>query len=929
MPEPNEFVVESTATPEATPPAPVASEISAESAPENATAPGTDPETAPPASETPSPESAGETTPADGAADPGEVSPAPDEQISSAPAPDAGEAATPPEEMAETAPDIPAPEAALPGEGVDPAGMEITSSVEAAANLAEKAAEIQQVSPHWIFLLGLGLLSLFVWYFAAEDKKRKRLVGTILSIVVAGLAAFFFQTYSVEQGIELKGGVSMEILIKEVPGRTITPETQQQVIKILNKRLNALGAREVILAPSGKDGVFLQVPGAKPEQVEEMTEVLEKVAKLEFSIVHPESRFAARLVAEGDQVIPGFEALPYRLSDQEKEENLEAGLAEDTPNRWELVKIKRDMSGKNVQSAGYYYGQEGHAISVSFTSAGAGIMGPLTLENKGQQLAIILDNEIVSAPVINEPFSSGCSITGDFTEVEAKELVAALENPLENPIEIAYSNYISPTMGKLTVQQGIFAGVAGLVLTLIFIIFYYRFAGVLALIGLCLNIAIIFGVLALFRFTLTLPGIAGIILTIGVAIDANVLIYERLREELQEGKSLKAAIDTAYDKAFSAIIDANITTLITALILFFLATGTVKGFAITLIIGIAASLFSALLVTRICFSWATDSFLRKLAFMNIIPDRVIDFLGYQKPAAIASITLLVFSLIIVPIMDPRGVELKGGDAVTIQSGAGLTKQDVIDSLSDVNFGAKPIVQVQSPVGGQGEFFLVRVPDDKASLVQNEVVKDLDVDINNTEVRSVGSTIGKSMLFASVRALLVGLVIILLYVTFRFEFAFALGAVAALFHDLILTAGITTLLGQEMSLITVGALLTIAGYSINDTIVVFDRVREGLATKRGNVRDIMNYCLNRTLARTILTSATTLLIVVVLFLFGGPGMRNFALTLIVGVVVGTYSSIFVASPIVLWWAKRSGTNLRRAVLETEQGKIDPLANQGTA
>ncbi|MDF1752481.1 MAG: protein translocase subunit SecD [Verrucomicrobiales bacterium] len=828
---------------------------------------------------------------------------------------------------------------------VESTGEAVEKATEAAASVADgatdtaaitvaegtqKASEVAEsigLSSHSTFLMGLILLGLFIWYFVSEQEKRRRVVGSILAVVVAALCTFFYQNYGVEKGIELQGGVSMEIKIKEVPGREVTSETQQQVIKILDKRINALGARELILAPSGKDGVFLQVPGATPEELKKMTEAIQKVAKLEFSVVHESSRFLAPAVASDAEVIVGYQALPYILSDEDKQENIDAGRDADTPNRWELVKQIPDMSGKNVQSASYYYGTDGHSIQVSFTTQGAAIMGPLTRENQGRQLAIIMDNEVVSAPVINEPFAMGCSITGDFSREEAKALVAALENPLENPIEIAYSNYISPTMGELTVNQGIYAGIAGLSVTLLFILAYYKFAGIIALIGLLLNIVIIFGALALFRFTLTLPGIAGIILTIGVAIDANVLIYERLREELKGGKSIKAAIDAAYEKAFSAIIDANITTLITAIILYFLATGTVKGFAITLIIGIVASLFTALIVTRLCFGWATETFLTKLSFMNIIPDNVIDFLGKRKTCMMVSIGLIVLSLIIVPVMDPRGVELKGGDALTIQSSDGLTTKGIVDSLSDVDLGATPIVQDQEPVGGQGKFFLVRVPDNTAELVQAELAKDLGVNPEHTEVSSVGSQVGKSMLIASGIALLVGMVIILLYVTFRFEFAFALGAIVALFHDLIITAGVTTLLGQELSLISVGALLTIAGYSINDTIVVFDRVREGLATKRGNVKDIMNYCLNATLSRTILTSATTLIIVVVLFLFGGPGMRNFALTLIVGVTIGTYSSIFVASPIVLWWARRSGTNLRREVLDTEQSKIDPLA--GTA
>lgn len=793
-----------------------------------------------------------------------------------------------------------------------------TSTAEIAQKAVDAAADATAigVSSQMVFLMGMGLLALFIYYFAAEKARIKRIVGAVLAVAITGLCVWLYSSLGMEKGIELQGGVSMEIKIVPNEGESIGEGAQQQAITVLESRLNALGTGEVILAPSGEDGIFLQMPGVGEEKLAEITEALEKVARLEFSILHPESSYRAQAVASGGDVVPGYEALPYKPSYDDEGNEL--------PTRYGLVKIKRDMEGENVSKAGYFYGQDGHSISVDFTSAGSKIMGPLTFENVDQPLAIIMDDEILSSPVIREPFSTGCSITGDFSQEEALALASALENPLKNPINIAYSNFITPTMGEATVSQGILAGISGLALTLLFILIYYRFAGILALIGLCISIAIIFGTMALFKFTLTLPGIAGIILTIGVAIDANVLIYERLREEMAAGKSLKSAIDTAYEKAFSAIIDANITTLITAIILYAVAAGTVKGFAITLIIGIFATLFSSLIVTRVCFNWGTESGLvKKLSFMNLVPDQTIDFLGKRKICAIGSIILIILSLIIVPSMDPRGVELKGGDSLTIQSTEGLTKANVKESLSDLDIGGEPIVQVQKPVGAPGEFFLIRSPDNTASQIEAELEKDLNVTLTDTTVSSVGSAVGKSMLVSSGLALLIGIGAILIYVTLRFEFAFALGAIAALFHDLIVVVGLTTLFGQEVTLITVGAFLTIAGYSINDTIVVFDRVREGLATKRGDVKDIMNYALNKTLARTLLTSVTTLITVTVLYIFGGPGLRNFAETLIIGVIVGTYSSIFIAAPIVLWWARRSGTNLRREVLDTEQSKIDAM------
>lgn len=780
--------------------------------------------------------------------------------------------------------------------------------------------EKEKNSGQMVFLLGVSMLALFIWYFSTEIAKRKRIVGSILAIAVTAMSIWFFVEKKMEMGIEIQGGVSMDIRIVPNDGEKVTPALQEEAIKVLMNRFNAISTKEVVLTKQGSDMVFLQIPGLGKDKLEEIKAILEKVARLEFTVLDRSVQSRARAVHALDDVIAGSVALPYKKELDKKGNEIDRGYG--------IVKIKpqRELSGDSVKSASPRFGDQGWEISVSFTSEGSKIMGPLTAENKDQPLAIILDDVIISAPNINEPFSDGCRITGSFTQDEAFELASALNNPLKNPLIVEYSNYITPSMGAETVKQGMLAGIAGLILTLIFIVIYYRVAGVIAMIGMCVSISIIFGMMALFGFTLTLPGIAGIILTIGIAIDANVLIYERLREEMAGGKSLPSAIKTAYEKAFSAIIDANITTLITAIILFAVAVGTVKGFAVTLMIGILATLFSALLVTRVCFNWATETgMIKKLSFMNLVPEKVIDFLSMRKKAFLVSAVLLLISVIAIPAIDPRGVELAGGDSLIIKSEPNLTEDSLKGALETADFLKKePIVQKQTPVGGGSSFFLVRSGEHTSEQIQEHLMANIDgLTLDGSQSSSVGSSVGKSMLINSALALGIGLIAVLLYVTLRFEFAFALGAIAALLHDLIITAGVTTLLGQEMSLISIGALLTIAGYSINDTIVVFDRVREGLATKRGDVKDVMNYCLNATLARTLLTSVTTLFIVIVLYLFGGPALRNFALVLIIGVMIGTYSSIFIASPIVLWWARKNGINLRREVLDTEQSKIDPM------
>ena len=800
-----------------------------------------------------------------------------------------------------------------------------------------------------IFLLGISLLFAFAWYFGTESAVTKRRIGSILAIVVTAASIHFYTKLGIEKGIELRGGIAVNLRIQQSGSMPITGDTQDTVIGVLEKRLRggANAQRELILAPQGADRIFLQMPGVSEEEAEKIIADATQAAKLEFSIIPtpqndqiPANAFVlGGLVHAGEEIVPGYKALPVKKAGEVKKTEAkdlvdEINAGEDKPVEKEaepdyvLVKLKADMSGDSVTNAFASFDQQGWGISIEFDSAGAKEFGDLSAKNPERQMAIILDGEVISYPGFYSGaiYGGSCRISGDFSQSEAMALAAAMANPLEAPLTKESVSFISPTMGKQTVNQGITAGIAGLSLTLLFILIYYRFAGILAILGMLINIAIIFGSMALFKFTLTLPGIAGIILTIGIAIDANVLIYERLREEMMGGKSLPNAIKTAYSKAFSAIIDANITTLITAMILYMVATGTVKGFAITLILGILASLFSALLVTRVCFSWAVNDrggWVKKLSFANIAPKKQFDFLSKRRVAMMISVVLVVLSLLIIPSKDPRGVDLKGGDLLTIHSTENITQSQVEEALEKEGFEGF-YVQTQHAMGGGGEFLTIRSEHGTGDPIKDVLQTELKLDVKDMEAESVGSLVGSEMLKTSLMALGLGMIAILLYVTLRFEFAFALGALVALVHDLIIVLGLVTISGLEVSLITVGAFLTIAGYSINDSIVVFDRVREGLRTKRGDVKDIMNYSLNATLARTLLTSLTTLLTLVTLYVFGGPSLNNFAFTLIAGVLVGTYSSIFIASPIVLWWARKTKTNLRREVLDSDQDKIGPDA-----
>jgi SecD/SecF fusion protein len=423
----------------------------------------------------------------------------------------------------------------------------------------------------------------------------------------------------------------------------------------------------------------------------------------------------------------------------------------------------------------------------------------------------------------------------------------------------------------------------------------------------------------MFRFVLTLPGIAGIILTIGLSVDASVLIYERLREELALGKSLKVAVQAAYEKAFSSIFDANVTTLITAAILFWKASGPVKGFAISLTLGILASLFTALIVGRNVLSWFVDTDkIKKVSMAHLISSQHINFLGKGFLACMLSLAVILAGAGSFYMRGDKnfGVDFRGGDLITLSSPKVIDVGQLRHALQPLGYADAAI---QESSQGNKYYVTVRTPLNTSDQVEHQVMQSMtDAQFHVEGSERVGALVGGELARTSLLALGLGILGILIFVTLRFELSFAVGAIVALLHDVLITVGMFSLLHRELTLTMVGAVLTIAGYSINDTIVVYDRIREGLASgRRGTIEQIMNESINQTLSRTILTSTVTLIPIIFLFFLGGAVLRDFSLAIIIGVVVGTYSSIFIASPIVLWWTRARGgsaSSLRREITQ---------------
>ena len=766
-----------------------------------------------------------------------------------------------------------------------------------------------------MFFIELSWLALFGWYFATEHGVRKRLIAIVLTVTAITFSVWLAYPPSkkIALGLDIKGGTSF--LIRLMGGdKEINKGMLDQAVEVIRKRVDYFGAGEPIISPVGNDRILVQIPGLDTAKIQEARDQLSRVAKLEFRLVYPDNGDRLKAIDAGKEVIPpDYRIEVYKPPTEGNEKPREERL---------LVKKKADLGGNRVSGSNAYFGNEGWTVQLKFDSEGAKQFGRITEQYKGHRFAIVLDGVIQSAPVIRDAIYGGDAvITGRFTEKEARGLASVLENPLQTPVSIEEERSVSPTLGMDSIRASILAGLMGLAITLVCVLIYYKLAGLIACLALLVNIVLLIGAFQLIPggVTLTLPGIAGIILTIGLAVDASVLIYERLREEMALGKSLKVAVQTAYQKAFSSIFDANVTTLITAAILFWKASGPVKGFAISLTLGILASLFTALIVGRNCLGWFVDTGrVKRMSMLHLISSKNINFLGKGFLACMCSLALLIAGASAFYLRGDKnfGVDFRGGDLITLSSPNTIDVGQVRDALKPLGLAD---ASIQESAQRGKSYITVRTPLNTSDKVEKQIIQAMPGTSFKVEgSERVGALVGGELAKSSLVALGLGILGILIFVTFRFELSFAVGAIVALLHDVLMTVGVFALLGHELTLTMVGAVLTIAGYSINDTIVVYDRIREGLASgRRGTIEQIMNESINQTLSRTILTSTVTLIPILCLFFFGGAVLRDFSLAIIIGVVVGTYSSIFIASPIVLWWTRARGggaTALRREIIQ---------------
>ncbi|WP_224483355.1 protein translocase subunit SecDF [Robertkochia aurantiaca] len=608
------------------------------------------------------------------------------------------------------------------------------------------------------------------------------------------------------------------------------------------------------------------------------------------------------------------------------------------------------MNGDVITDAAQSFDMGGRpSVSMQMNTRGAKLWEDLTGKAFLEQgnIAIVLDNVVYSAPGVSQgPISGGNSeISGNFTLEEADDLANVLRaGKLPASADIIQSEVVGPSLGQEAIDSGIMSFLIAMVLVLIWMVFYYGKAGIYADIALVFNILLIFGVLSGLGAVLTLPGIAGIVLTIGMSVDANVLIFERVREELEKGKGQIQSIQDGFSNALSSILDANITTGLTAIILLLFGTGPIQGFATTLLIGIATSLFTAIFVTRLLIEWYVKSGKRSLDFStgitkNLFKNLSIDFLSKRKMAYIISGALLLISLgsLFTKGLD-GGVDFVGGRSYTVRFVDPVNPSEIAADLNEA-FGSAEVKtfgdanQVKITTKYKVDVEGAEVDTEIQNMLFTELQEYLpdgityeEFIIGSEEAKvgilqsiKVGPTIADDIKKNAIWAIIGSLLVVFLYILLRFrKWQFSLGAVAAVFHDIVIVLGIFSLTSKimpfnmEIDQAFIAAILTVIGYSLNDTVVVFDRIREVIQEKGWRAGINVNYALNSTLSRTLNTSLTTLVVLLSIFIFGGESLRGFMFAMIIGVIVGTYSSLFIATPVMFDTLKEKGEKKKKAV-----------------
>ncbi|HKB56591.1 MAG TPA: protein translocase subunit SecD [Lacunisphaera sp.] len=704
-------------------------------------------------------------------------------------------------------------------------------------------------------------------------------------------------------GLDLKGGVAFTLEVDPNVANTDKPQVRKEkldkAVEIIGNRINGLGVTEPIIRPVGENRIEVQLPGVSTKDNPEIVNSLKKPARLDFKMVHP-------TIAPPQERPAGYEPKSLEVDNNRGQSYLEELYVKQIP----------EMTGEGVADSYPVMDEFGRfKIILKFTPAGSKQFADVTkaIADEGERsgrtgrLAIVLDGKLYSAPTVKQQISGGSAeISGSFTQREAIDLANVLNNPLDLPLQIKEQYEVGPSLAEDAISSGVKASIIGTTAVCAFMITFYATGGLVAVLTLAVNIVIILGVMASLGATMTLPGLAGIVLTIGMAVDANILIFERMREELALGKTLSSANQGGFDKALTTILDAHFVQLIICGIMIWLGTGPIKGFGVTLLIGVLSTLFSVLITAHLIMELLIDSdFVKKITFRRMLGDLKVDFVKYGKPCAIGSVALVVVSIGYVFYQGDHiyGIDFAGGDQITARFTQKIDGANIRAVAKANNIGEVSPTYV-SDLGSGKEQLKLETAYGKSDALFDALQKAYpNAGLDKVGTSQIGATIGKEIRWNAVLAIGVSMLVILVYIAFRFEFGFGIGAMASTLHDILMNIGIFVLFGHQFSAPMVAAILCVAGYSINETVVVFDRIREELKLNpTGSLRDIINNAIRKVFARTIMTATTTFLAALALFLFGGGQLHDIAFTFLVGIVTSTFSAIFIAAQVFYWWHK---------------------------
>jgi SecD/SecF fusion protein len=738
-------------------------------------------------------------------------------------------------------------------------------------------------------------------------------------------------------GLDLAGGVSVTFKANssQISGNETERTSQMDKAReIIDKRVNSLGVAEPIIRVKGTDAIEVQMPGVSTKDNPDIISTIGKPALLEFTTVN------RTVNPRTDPNTP----VGYRKMVLEQEDP-QTGEIREIPY---YVKSIPEMTGKSIASAAAVMGPYGgHMVTMTFTKEGAKRFGDITTRMADEntktgttgQLAIILDGKLQSAPTVREPITGGSAqITGNFSQREAIDLANVLSNPLEVGLQVGEQNEVGASLAADAKDASYMASVIGSLLVVLFMIGYYWISGVVAVIAVAFNILICVAGMCYFGATLTLPGVAALVLTVGMAVDSNILILERVREELRLGKSPMTSLNIGYEKALATILDSNLTTMLTAVILAWLGTGPVKGFGVTLTIGIIGTLFCALIFSQwIMELLVSKNLLKHIVGFEFFSQSKFRFMDYRWPAFLGSWSLVLAGMVCTAIYwnSIFGVDFTGGDEVTMSYTGEMTVADVTKvantSYDDIQKLAADVkdktladsyklvlekksfgevsAAFMSVIGTKQETLKLQTAPGIGPAYANALTHAWpDSHLKTLSVVQIGPSVGREVARSASISLALAILGIGLYVALRYEWGYGIGAMVSTMHDGFMTVGCFVILGKlcgvgsgQFTESMIASILMVLGYSINDTIVVFDRIREELnLNPTMHLTDVIHLAINRTLSRTILTSLTTFLATLALFIFAAGVVVDYALIFMIGIITGTFSSIFIASPIFFWY-----------------------------